>query len=100
MEAKCPAPSLAEVEKTLLRLKRAGDIKTPNWSVTEICLHCAQTVDYAMTGYPQLKPAWIRATIGKLAIRRFLRQGYMSRFDCPCSGRRENRRRYGCGIQR
>ncbi len=69
--------SLEEAKKELLVLQQAKDVHTPHWSVTEICLHCAQTIDYAMTGYPVMKPAFVRNTIGKIAIKKFLRQGYM-----------------------
>jgi hypothetical protein len=41
-------------------------------------LHCAQSIEYALSGYPKLKPALIRGTIGKLVKRRFLSRGAMS----------------------
>jgi hypothetical protein len=41
-------------------------------------LHCAQSIEYAISGYPRLKPALIRGTIGKLVKRRFLSRGAMS----------------------
>lgn len=70
--------SLEQAGKELARLREAEDVFAPNWSVSEICLHCAQTIDYSMTGYPVMKPPIIRNTIGKIAIRKFMRQGFMS----------------------
>ena len=70
--------SLEQAGKELARLREAGEVYAPNWGVSEICLHCAQTIDYSMTGYPVMKPPIIRNTIGKIAIRKFMRQGYMS----------------------
>lgn len=69
--------SLEEAKKELMRLKETSHVQVKNWGVAEICLHCAQTIEYAMVGYPVMKPALIRGTIGKIAIRKFLSQGYM-----------------------
>jgi len=52
-------------------------VTTP-WTTSQTLLHCAQSIEYAVTGYPTLKPAFIRATIGKLVKRRFLGKGAMS----------------------
>jgi len=41
-------------------------------------VHCAQSIEYSMTGYPRLRSALFRATIGPLVKRKFLRAGYMS----------------------
>ena len=40
--------------------------------------HCAQSIEYSMTGYPALRSGLFRATIGRLVKRRFLRAGRMS----------------------
>ncbi|SHL37999.1 Protein of unknown function [Anaerocolumna jejuensis DSM 15929] len=77
MKVKINSSSLEDAEENLLRLKNSRDVKCPNWNVSEICQHCAQSINYSMTGYPQLKPALIRATVGRAAIHKFLRQGYM-----------------------
>lgn len=37
--------------------------------------HCAQSLEYGLHGFPQLKPAWFRASIGPLAARVFLARG-------------------------
>ncbi|HUS66870.1 MAG TPA: DUF1569 domain-containing protein [Kofleriaceae bacterium] len=43
-----------------------------------VVAHCAASVTCSVAGYPSLKPAWFRATIGRLVKRRFLRRGTMS----------------------
>lgn len=54
------------------------DIKVKtDWSMYHTLVHCAETIEYSMNGYPEMKPAFLRATVGKLAIKKFLRQGYM-----------------------
>jgi hypothetical protein len=40
--------------------------------------HCAESIECSLKGYPKLKPAWLRATIGRLVKRRFLSRGAMS----------------------
>jgi hypothetical protein len=40
--------------------------------------HCAQSIEYSISGYPRLRSGLFRATIGRLVKRRFLRAGAMS----------------------
>jgi hypothetical protein len=70
--------SLADVKVELSRLTATNDVKITNWSLYEILRHCAQTIEYSMTGYPAMKPKLLRVTLGRLVIRKFLRQGYMT----------------------
>src|SRR5690348_10706985 len=39
--------------------------------------HCAQSIDYSVQGFPRMKPAWFQKTIGRLVLKKFLRQGYL-----------------------
>ncbi|MGP9800323.1 DUF1569 domain-containing protein [Rheinheimera sp. NSM] len=48
-----------------------------NWNVSEIFQHCAQSIRYSMTGYPQAKPAWFQLTAGKAAFNTFVAKGSM-----------------------
>ena len=48
-----------------------------NWSAYKTFVHCAQTIEYAMTGYPAPKPVWLQNTVGRLVIRKFMKQGFM-----------------------
>ena len=40
--------------------------------------HCAQSIEYSLTGYPKLRSGLFRATIGPLAKRKFIRANRMS----------------------
>jgi hypothetical protein len=51
---------------------------TAPWTTAQHLEHCAQSIEYAVRGYPRMKPAIVRATIGKLVKRKFLRAGTMS----------------------
>lgn len=49
--------------------------------------HCAQSIEYSMRGYPELRSAVFRATIGRIAKGKFLRQGFMRHdLDAPIPG--------------
>ena len=67
--------SLLEAKKAISNLNE--NTLQSEWSSYEIFVHCAKTIDYSMIGYPSLKPAIVRNTVGKLVIRKFLRQGNM-----------------------
>lgn len=77
MEKQIRVSSLEEVKKELHKLEDKQKIAGTNWSPYKVFVHCSKTIEYSMTGYPSLKPAFIRATIGKIAIKKFLSQGYM-----------------------
>ncbi|WP_328752850.1 DUF1569 domain-containing protein [Streptomyces sp. NBC_00285] len=47
------------------------------WNLSQTVQHCAQTVRYSVIGYPVLKPALYRATVGRMAKQVFLRRGAM-----------------------
>lgn len=69
--------SLADVKTELLRMLEKEDVQTKQWSLFEMLTHCSQTIEYAMVGYPQMKPKIVRNTIGRMVIKKFLRQGFM-----------------------
>ena len=68
---------LEESKEIIKRIDSKDRIIGTDWSGYQILVHCSKTIEYAMTGYPRMKPALIRGTIGKIAIHKFLRQGYM-----------------------
>ena len=69
--------SLLEAKKAILNLSGDTLASQSEWSAYEIFVHCAKTIEYSMTGYPSLKPAIVRNTVGKLVINKFLKQGKM-----------------------
>lgn len=94
--------SLNDAEKYLFELIDKDVNSTTEWSPYQIFVHCAKTIDYSMNGYPLLKPVIIRNTIGKIAIGKFLRQGYMKHnllADVPGSPSIENNGSTSEGIK-
>ena len=58
-------------------LRQLDAIATPPPDLGRALAHCAQSIEYSLAGFPQAKPAWFQKTIGRLALKKFLRQGYM-----------------------
>lgn len=70
--------SLTEALEELHRLQKKKITPTGTWNLYQVLNHCAQSIEYGMTGFPEMRPAILRHTAGKLALNKFLRQGYMS----------------------
>ncbi|MBK7579426.1 MAG: DUF1569 domain-containing protein [Myxococcales bacterium] len=47
------------------------------WSYSEVLQHCAQSIEYSLSGYPELRSGFFRATLGRLAKAKFLSAGRM-----------------------
>lgn len=72
----------ANLDKAINELKKMEVAKkinpNGNWSWFQILNHCAQSIEYSLTGYPENKPAIFRMTAGKVAATVFSSRGYMS----------------------
>jgi hypothetical protein len=74
-----PIRSLDDVFMALHALDGAARLEADGpWSPSQILEHCAQSIEYSLDGFPVLKPRLVRATIGRLVLRRFLGRGSMS----------------------
>lgn len=69
--------SLQEIRDELENLNPDNLAVEGPWSVAQVFSHCAQSIEYSLIGFPLDKPAWFQNTLGKLVLRKFLRQGYM-----------------------
>lgn len=47
------------------------------WTPSEVFNHCAQSIEYSLDGYPALKPAWFRHSVGPAAFALFSARGAM-----------------------
>jgi hypothetical protein len=71
--------SLNDVLKFLGKIENIQNPKiTGEWDVNQVLHHCAQSIEYSITGYPENKNILIQKTIGKIVLYKFLSQGYMS----------------------
>jgi Protein of unknown function (DUF1569) len=55
----------------------AAGLPPGEWPLWRVLAHCAQSLEYGIDGFPRMKPAIVRATIGRLVLRRFLARGEM-----------------------
>jgi hypothetical protein len=64
---------------TLLESLKPLELRaTGIWSVPQILNHCAQSVDYSLSGYPRHKSALFKFTLGNAAFAAFAHAGKMS----------------------
>jgi len=70
--------SMTEARRTLEALKHKPPRTTGTWDLAQVLHHAAQSVEYSLTGFPQPRPAWFRATVGPLAFAVFSARGRMS----------------------
>jgi hypothetical protein len=69
--------SLAEAQAALDRLQAGGARQAGPITVYQMLVHCTQSLAYGLSGFPELKPGWFRATLGPMAAQVFLWQGRM-----------------------
>ena len=69
--------SLAGAQQVLAGLVDRPLVSLEGWSPAEVFNHCAQSIEYSISGYPELKPAWFRASVGPMAFAVFAARGAM-----------------------
>jgi Protein of unknown function (DUF1569) len=70
---------LSEALATLRKLDQAPSPSSEtSWTLAKVLRHCAQSIDASLVGYPSMKPAVIRKTVGRIVWRRFSAKGQMS----------------------
>ncbi|MCG8670289.1 MAG: DUF1569 domain-containing protein [Pseudomonadales bacterium] len=60
-----------DIDSTLAildQLSKASITTIGEWNLFQIYSHCAQSVEYSMTGYPQHKSEFFKSTIGPMAF--------------------------------
>ena len=71
------AVSLEDARQVLAELQGKTLQSIRGWSPSEVLNHCAQSIDYSIDGYPELKPAWFRHSLGPAAFAVFSARGAM-----------------------
>lgn len=64
--------------RTLAALKTQTARSTGAWDLAHVLHHAAQSVEYSLQGFPSLKAAWFRASVGPAAATVFSARGRMS----------------------
>lgn len=76
--ARASIPPLSKVEAWLQRLEKLEGATPEGQSLFQTLVHCAQSLELSLTGFPEPKPAWFRSSVGPLVARYFLASGRMS----------------------
>ena len=64
--------SLAAAEEEIARLMQAKALDSGTiWSWAQTLAHCAQSIEFSMSGYPQPKSRLFQRTVGSLAVETF-----------------------------
>ena len=71
------ALSLDGARAVLEGFKGKNLVSIKGWTPTEVFNHCAQSIEYSLDGYPELKPAWFRHSVGPAAFAVFSARGAM-----------------------
>jgi hypothetical protein len=69
--------SLQGAQRLLAGLQGKALLSLKGWSPAEVFNHCAQSIEYSISGYPELKPGWFRSSVGPLAFSLFAARGAM-----------------------
>jgi hypothetical protein len=81
-ESKMRDLQLINFSEALQELKKLETSKikvvSGSWNLYQIINHCAQSIEYSMSGYPELKSVVFRKTVGKLAYSVFSFKNKMS----------------------
>jgi len=71
--------SLADARDELTRLAQARSlVSAAAWNWAQTLTHCAQSIEYSMSGFPEMKPALFQRTVGTAAISVFAWRGRMT----------------------
>jgi hypothetical protein len=50
----------------------------PSWTLAQTLVHCAQSIEFSMSGFPQMKSSLFQNTVGRAAFNVFSWRGHMS----------------------
>ena len=70
-------PTIASAQAALDALLTTSYRTTAGWKLPAVLEHAAQSVEYSLSGFPEMKPDWFRATVGAVAFAAFDARGSM-----------------------
>ncbi|RZU00511.1 DUF1569 domain-containing protein [Rivibacter subsaxonicus] len=80
-------PTLASAQAAIERASAGGLKSSGAWTLAQVLTHAAQSIEFSMSGFPELKPELFRATLGRAAFAFFDARGAMRHaLDEPIPG--------------
>ena len=64
-------PTIAAAQSALDALLKTSHRTSTGWSLPQVLEHAAQSIEYSLNGFPELKPAWFQHTAGAAAFAAF-----------------------------
>ena len=64
-------PTIAAAQATLETLLKTPHRTSAGWPLPQLLEHAAQSIEYSLNGFPQMKPAWFQYTAGAAAFAAF-----------------------------
>ncbi len=72
-------PTWKQAQQAVLELLFTPQVVQGNpWNLSQVLQHLAQSIEFSMQGYPALKGAWFRSSVGSAAFAVFNARGQMS----------------------
>ncbi|MFO1327102.1 MAG: DUF1569 domain-containing protein [Rubrivivax sp.] len=71
-------PDWASARRAIEGLRASPARSGTAWDLAQVLQHLAQSIEYSMSGFPELKPGWFRASVGRAAFAVFDARGRMS----------------------
>lgn len=82
-----PFGTLAEARRAVAALPGSAARSSGAWPLPQVLAHLAQSIEYSLRGFPALKPALFRSTLGAAAFALFDARGAMHHpLDQPIPG--------------
>ena len=70
-------PTIAAAQAALETLLKTPHRTSAGWPLPQVLEHAAQSIEYSLSGFPQMKPAWFQHTAGAAAFAAFDAMGKM-----------------------
>ena len=64
-------PTIAAAQSALDAVLKAPHRTSAGWLLPQVLEHAAQSIEYSLHGFPELKPAWFQHTAGAAAFAAF-----------------------------
>ena len=69
--------TIADARRWVLAIGSGPATTTEGWTVAQVFEHCAQGIEFSLSGFPQAKPPYFQRTAGALGFAAFTRVGRM-----------------------
>ena len=84
---------MSALDDVVAKVQSATSTRGGPWTLAQTLSHCAQSIEYSLTGYPKNANVVVRKIFGPMVMRKFLRNGAMKHDLGAALGEIRGRRR-------